>query len=112
MRLKTFVDRKPWEKNFRDLKIMVRNSKLKMSVTRIKERSVIFSITGFVNVDYDCDIEVFLNPDIEPFSDRWLCIINTAVGINSELFYHRISEYKFTAKTDRYIVCRKHTETA
>ena len=56
MRLKTFVDRKPWEKNFRDLKIMVRNSKLKMSVTRIKERSVIFSITGFVNVDYKCDI--------------------------------------------------------
>ena len=112
MRLKTFVDRKPWEKNFRDLNEMVRNSKLKMSVTRIKERSVIFSITGFVNVDYKCDIEVFLKSDIEPFSDRWLSILNYAVHPTLEMFYHFISEYEFIAKTDRYIVCRKHTEIA
>ena len=44
MRLKTFVDRKPWEKNFRDLNEMVRISRLRMSVTRIKERSVIFQL--------------------------------------------------------------------
>ena len=112
MRLKTFVDRKPWEKNFRDLNEMVRISRLRMSVTRIKERSVIFSITGFVNVDYKCDIEVFLKSDIEPFSDRWLSILNYAVHPTLEMFYHRISEYKFTAKTARYIVCRKHTEIA